>query len=135
MVEKIRDKIIFLSLISSLLGIFLIYFSSLMLEAQKVRISEINFELEGKKVSTEGRIIKTYRSRKNPNYLLLIISDRNSSIAVPLFSDLINSLRQKGISLSQFSVGKRIFVTGMVSEYRGSLQIIPRKPNDIRLGK
>jgi DNA/RNA endonuclease YhcR with UshA esterase domain len=66
--------------------------------------------------------------------ILVTISDNKSQIQVPLFSNFLKSLSEK-LDLNQLKVGRKISVVGTVDEYMGDLQIIPRKPEDIKLIK
>ena len=45
----------------------------------------------------------------------------------------MNRLKEKGMTEKDFSIGDKLIITGLVSEYKGQLQIIPRKVEDIRL--
>ncbi len=119
-------------LLFSILGIFVLAYFSTNYKPRYVEIHEITYSLEGRRISTSGYIQKTYRSKKNPDYLLIVLSDNKSEVFVPLFSNLIKELRSNDVSLDDFYVGRWIEVFGTVSEYKGNLQIIPRKFEDIR---
>lgn len=123
-------KLFAISLISSIFGLTLIYFSAISIRPIKIELNEINFDLIGKSVRTSGFIIDSYYSRKGN--LFLLISDKNNrtKIQVPLFS---NFLKYLNYSVRDFKIGRKIFVSGTVSEYRGILQIIPRKIKDVML--
>ena len=123
-------KLFAISLISSIFGLTLIYFSAISIRPIKIELNEINFDLIGKSVRTSGFIIDSYYSRKGN--LFLLISDKNNrtKIQVPLFS---NFLKYLNYSVRDFKIGRKILVSGTVSEYRGILQIIPRKIKDVML--
>lgn len=96
-----------------------------------MEISDITLEFEGRKVTTSGFIKRVYFNEEK-NYVSLTLSDGFSFVQVPLFSDLVNAMKKEGISPNYFREGMKITVTGMVSEYKGRIQIIPRKVDDIR---
>jgi len=96
-----------------------------------MKVSDITLEFEGRRVTTSG-VIKSVYVNEGKNYVSLTLSDNFSYIQVPLFSDLVSAMKKEGISPHYFRKGMKISVTGMVSEYKGRLQIIPRKVSDIR---
>ena len=66
--------------------------------------------------------------------MFLVISDDESDIQVPIFSSMMNDLKKENITESDFKIDEIISVTGLVDEYRGQLQILPRKTSDIKFG-
>jgi len=109
----------------------LIYLAALSLQPIKVDLDEISFDLIGRSVTSEGKIV--YKKVHSAGHLFLTLEARGSKIQVPIFAGLMNRLREKGMTEKNFSVGNRLVITGLVSEYKGQLQIIPRKVEDIRL--
>ena len=65
--------------------------------------------------------------------MFLTIGDGKSKIEVPLFAGFVNSLSDNDISVEDFRKGVTISVTGLVGEYKGQMQIVPRKPNDLKI--
>jgi DNA/RNA endonuclease YhcR with UshA esterase domain len=124
-------KIILICFICSLLGIFLIYVAALNTKPQEVKLNEINFGLIGRVISTEGKIVS--KNSHKAGHLFLTIEEENTKIQVPIFAGLMSKLKEVGLSEKDFIVGKSLFVTGLVSEYKEQLQIIPRKIDDIKI--
>ncbi len=118
--------------LTSILGLFLIYLAVKSIQPQKARLSEITSEFIGKTVTINGKIV--YKKYHPAGHLFLSLSDGKQIIQVPLFSSLMEELVRKGFSVENFTKGKSITITGLVSEYKGQLQVIPRKVSDIRLG-
>lgn len=114
----------------SFLGLALIYFSALNIQPQEVRISDINFEFLGKTVKTSGKIV--YSNSHPSGHLFLTISDGKKKLQVPLFSSFMEKLSER-IDKNELKEGRVISITGTVSEYRGELQVIPRKVEDIEV--
>jgi DNA/RNA endonuclease YhcR with UshA esterase domain len=132
--QKLKTKvglILLLCLICSLLGLFLIYITAKNTNPTKLKLSEINFELLGRVVTTEGKIIN--KNVHSAGHLFLTIADENSKIQVPIFAGLMNKLNNAGLSANDFAIGKKLLVTGLVSEYKEQLQIVPRKVEDIKI--
>jgi DNA/RNA endonuclease YhcR with UshA esterase domain len=129
---KSRTKLILIAcFICSLLGIFLIYISAINTKPTELKLSEINFELIGRIVSTEGKIVD--KKLHSAGHLFLTIADDNSRIQVPIFAGLMSKLNDAGLSVKDFAIGKKLLVTGLVSEYKEQLQIVPRKVEDIKI--
>ncbi len=128
---NLRINLTLICFICSIIGLVLIYLAAINLQPIKVELSEISFDLIGRSVTSEGKIV--YKKVHSAGHLFLTLEARRSKIQVPIFAGLMNKLREKGITEENFSVGDKLVIAGLVSEYRGQLQIIPRKVEDIRL--
>jgi DNA/RNA endonuclease YhcR with UshA esterase domain len=60
--------------------------------------------------------------RMSSNHLFLVIEDDSGSIAIPIFADQYSIL---GVDPHALTPGKIITVTGVISQYRGIIEIIP----------
>jgi DNA/RNA endonuclease YhcR with UshA esterase domain len=125
------EPIIPLSLICSVAGLVLIYVSSLYIEPTKMKVSDINSELVGRFVIINGKI--TNKKTSDAGHVFLTISDNKSSIQVPLFASFMKTLMENEISESDLKVGYKVSISGLVDEYQGQLQIIPRKITDFKI--
>ena len=126
-----KNYLLLLSLVSSFVGIVLIYVASTNIEPQKISISDITADLEGRKISTTGYLVA--KKPSEAGHLFLTISDKKEKIEVPLFSDFMKSLKQKGITENDFRINKKISVSGTVENYKGKLQIVPKSLNDVKI--
>jgi len=124
-----KDLIKQFSFVSSFLGLGLIYVAAINTRPVEMDIADISNDLVGKSVTTTGYII--YKRTHPEGHVFLTISNEETTIQVPLFSGFMKSL--DGLTDDDFKIGKQITVTGMVDEYKGDLQIIPRKPDDIKI--
>ncbi len=115
----------------SLTGLILTYFAAKNIEPVEIEISQINHELIGRVVSTRGKIV--YKKLHPAGHLFLSLEEKNSKIQVPIFSSLMNKMGENGIEEEDFFIGRILEVRGVVDEYQGQLQIIPRKVEDLRL--
>lgn len=116
-------------LISSIVGLLLIYIAAINIQPKEVALSEINFEMIGHSVVTTGYISYVKHSK---GHIFLTLSDGSTSLQVPLFAGFVNAMKADGIN-PKFRRGDVIKISGFVSEYRGQLQIIPRKTSDIEV--
>jgi len=125
----------FLTLIcflTSVVGLILIYIAAINIKPVEIKISQVNSELIGRSVSIQGII--TQKNLHSEGHVFLMISDDESDIQVPIFSSLMNDLKKENITESDFKINEAISVTGLIDEYRGQLQILPRKTSDIKIG-
>lgn len=125
-----EKKLALICLFTSLLGLILIYIASINLKPTEIEISQINPELIGKTVKTTGVIV--YKRSSKDGHLFLTISDNETKIQVPLFYSFLSSLSER-LDLEELKAGRKISITGLVDEYMGNLQIVPRKPEDLKL--
>lgn len=127
-----EEKLILIfCLICSLIGLSLIYFSAKNVEIVEVKLFEVTPEIVGRVVSTKGKIV--YKRLHPSGHLFLTLEEGGTKIQIPIFSSLMSKLEENGISEENFSIGKILEIKGLVDEYQGKLQIIPRKVDDLRL--
>lgn len=129
--ELSRKTLLTASLSISLIGLIIIYFATLFVEPTKIEISDITSDLEGRKISVVGHI--TQKREHQDGHLFLTLSDGKSNIDVPLFSDMMTTLENFGISANDFKFGGKISVEGVLEIYKGKLQIVPRSPGEIKI--
>lgn len=115
------------SLSMSVVGLLLIYIAAANVEPEVMELDEITGELVGRTVTTEG-LIKSTRTHEN-GHLFLTIADGGKVLQVPIFSSVMQHLDERS-----FKSNLKMRVTGLVDEYRGQVQVVPRKPEDVILG-
>lgn len=129
-----KNTLVYVCLASSVIGLVLIYFAARSIEAAPTPIKEINFEMVGRSVKTTGFV--SYRSDHESGHIFLTIEDDDSKIQVPLFAGFVSSFerdnKQKA-KISELRRGALIEIEGLVGEYRGQLQVVPRKPDDLKI--
>jgi len=118
-------------LFSSFLGIALIYLAAISIQPKELKLNEVTSEFVGRTITASGKII--YKNSHPAGHIFLTISDGKAEIQVPLFAGFVDSLNAVDLSSEDFKKGERIIVTGLVGEYKGQLQIIPRKVEDIKI--
>jgi DNA/RNA endonuclease YhcR with UshA esterase domain len=117
-------KIMIVSSAIAIFGICLLFCLAKTSKPNFVPLNEIDSTYIGKTISTSGRIVYVNYNKGN---IFLTIYDKNSSINIPIFSNVAKYLNVN------FKKGQKIVVSGMVDEYKGKLQIIPRKVSDIKV--
>jgi DNA/RNA endonuclease YhcR with UshA esterase domain len=127
----LKNVLPLICLITSVIGMVLIYIAAINLEPEQIELKDINSELVGRSVSTTGKIV--YRRNHDAGHLFLTISDGDINIAVPLFAGYLSTLKENGLTEDDFQEGTRVLVCGLVDEYQGQLQVIPRRKDDVKI--
>ena len=109
---------------TSLLGLILIYIAAITIQPSQTPLSSIDASFVGRTVTTSGYVQKV----SSGNNVFITISDNSATIGMPLFANFLQSTK---IDTDRLRVDKKISVTGLVDEYNGQLQIIPRKASDV----
>jgi DNA/RNA endonuclease YhcR with UshA esterase domain len=129
---ELKKKILLIACtLISLFGLALVYFSALAISPSETKISKIDSSSVGKLVSVTGKI--SFVRTHSAGHIFLTLSDGDSRIEVPIFSSLANQLSANGITKYDLRKGKVVRITGIVGEYKGQLQVVPRKASDIQI--
>lgn len=126
-----KNYVLLTSLMSSVVGLVLIYIATSSIEPNEIPISDITADMEGRKVLVIGHLAD--KRTHEDGHLFLTISDNNSKIQVPLFSDFMKQLNKIGITGDDFHEGDKVSVSGILENYKGRLQIMPKNLNDIKI--
>ena len=126
-----RNFLILICSLTSFVGLILIYIATLNIQPTPIKLNEINSDLIGRKVITQGEIV--YKRTHVAGHLFLTISDDNDKIQVPLFSSFMGNLKENGYTEDDFGIGTKILISGLVDEYNGELQLTPKRLNDIEI--
>ncbi len=130
-----KNMLTYICLATSIAGLILIYIAAKNIQATPIPISEITFDMVGHSVRTSGFI--SYRSDHPNGHIFLTITDGDGSrIQVPLFASFVRSFERGNTlhaKINELRRGTLIEIEGLVSEYRGQLQIVPRKPDDLKI--
>jgi hypothetical protein len=126
---SVKDsRLLMLSLLISTLGLGLLFYLSTIYSNPYVKISQIDYDSVGERVTVEGEIL---RARNHPNgHIFLKLGDSTGNISIVFFSSLAEKLDME--IRGCLHQGGNIRVTGRVEEYRGSLEVIPRKGGDVK---
>lgn len=128
------NKLVYVCVAASAVGLAAIYILATMMEAEPIRIADIDFEMVGMSVKTAGYI--AYRTDHKDGHIFLTIEDGDSKIQVPLFSGFVSTYDRENSQLASsrdLRRGALIEVEGLVGEYKGQLQVVPRKADDIKI--
>jgi len=115
-----------LSLLCSLTGLAAIYVAAANARPAVTAISSLNNDFIGTKVMVSGRLVDLYE-HIDGHLFLKLRDDSGGVISVPVFSRVRSQLEEP-MELLDF-----VQVTGVVTEYKGELEVIPDKASDLRI--
>jgi exodeoxyribonuclease VII large subunit len=81
----------------------------------------------GEIVKVTGSVERVYYHSKG--HIFVTLKEDNTSITIPIFSNVAEDLQIK------IEEGQILTVTGEVTEYKGKLEVIPRRADDIKLSQ
>lgn len=119
-----EKMVLIISSISFVIGIFILLYFTYISQTPKFIPSTINEDFIGRKISITGKIINVVK-REKVNYIT--ISDDIKNFTITVFPDVFRIIENR------ISIGKKIEVTGILSVYRGNLQIILQNPENLKI--
>ncbi|MEM0476035.1 MAG: OB-fold nucleic acid binding domain-containing protein [Candidatus Aenigmatarchaeota archaeon] len=119
-------SVLMFSFISFIIGISLLLYFLYLYEPKELKPSEISEEYLGRRISVTGKIIDIIK-RERVNYV--IISDEIKNFTITIFPDVFKLIEDK------IEIEKTVKITGILSSYRGNLQIILQSQNNIKIIK
>jgi len=127
-----KNLFLIASFISAIVGIVFIYYAATNIKPSQLRIEEISSEMIGRSVTTIGYIsLKTVHP--DGHIFLTLTDNTKNKISVPLFAGFVSELRNNHFNTNMLQKGTQLEVSGLVDEYKGQLEIIPRKASDIKI--
>lgn len=118
------ETLLKISIIASIGGITLLYFSSQFISDNLLSIEELMPENVGTMVEITGNISSIFVSQKGHSFLK--INDGTGEITGVLFKDSMGKI-------PDFKVGDKIKASGTLDEYQGELEIIIKELEVISL--
>ncbi len=103
----------------SLVGILILYAITTQIEPAQVPISKINESYVGKFVRISGRVTRVREFKKSE----LIEIENNGRIYIYALKSIIPDEIKKG---------QLLMVSGQVQEYKGNIEIVPKKEGDLK---
>ena len=113
-------------MLCSLTGLAAIYVAAANARPAVTAISSLNNDFIGTKVMVSGRLVDLYE-HIDGHLFLKLRDDSGGVISVPVFSRVRSQLEEP-MELLDF-----VQVTGVVTEYKGELEVIPDKASDLRI--
>jgi DNA/RNA endonuclease YhcR with UshA esterase domain len=119
------DRMYVCSAAASASGLLMMFVLASAAEPEKVELAALDEGMLGDTVTVEG----TVKSKRvsGAGHVFLVLTDGIIELDVPIFHDVASKT-----DLDSTAVKSKLQVTGVVDKYRGELQVVPRKPEDIR---
>ena len=129
--EITDDKILKVALITTLIGILGLIFTTPLIEVKEVTIDEIDRGMIDEEVSITGIVDEVKPSSSGSTYFLKI-NDGTGSISLIIFESALTELEESSINLNDLK-GKNVKVTGKITEYDSSMEIILSNGNSLKI--
>ena len=129
---KITDeKLLRIALITSLIGIVGLIIFTPSIEVKKVDISDITRAMIDEKVCIDGVITDIAESSSKTNYFLTL-GDGESQIPLIIFEKQMAEIQSRNLDIEDFK-GRKVEVTGTVTEYKSDLELILSCGDSLRI--
>ena len=129
---KITDeKLLRIALITSLIGIVGLIIFTPSIEVKKVDISDITRAMIDEKVCIDGVITDIAESSSKTNYFLTL-GDGESQIPLIIFEKQVAEIQSRNRDIEDFK-GRKVEVTGTVTEYKSDLELILSSGDSLRI--
>jgi DNA/RNA endonuclease YhcR with UshA esterase domain len=127
-----EDQQIFrIALITSIIGLVgMLYFADA-IEPREIKINEINRGMIDQDVSLEG-VVQNVKKSSTSNTYFLEIMDGTGKITVIIFENAALDFQKQNLSISNL-YGRRVRVTGKISEYKGQMEIILNSATSLKI--
>ncbi len=117
-----------LSFLVSTLGLGILFYVSINYEESVGSISQLDYDAVGNRAAITGEVLSM--STTKDGHVFLKVGDSSGWIRVVLFDSYVTKLGED--QLNCLRTGGFLWVRGIVEEYRGSLEVVPRKEGDLR---
>lgn len=121
-----ENAILLFSSISFLFGFLLLIYIAYFLKLPELSVSNITANFLGQKISVRGKIINIIE-REKVNYIT--ISDNYKNLTIVIFPSVYKEIK------NSIKINQSIKVIGILSEYKGNLQIILQNPKNLIIEK
>ena len=129
---KITDeKLLRIALVTSLIGIIGLIIFTPSIEVKKVDIKDITRAMIDEKVCIDGVITDIAESSSKTNYFLTI-NDGESQLQLIIFEKQAAEIQSRNLDIEDFK-GRKVEVTGTITEYKSDLELILSSGDSLRI--
>ncbi len=129
--EITDEKLLRIALITSLIGIIGLIVFTPSVEVKKVDIKDISRAMIDEKVCVDGVIGDITESSSGTNYFLTI-SDGESQIQLIIFEKQVAEIQSRNLDIENFK-NRKVEVTGTITEYKSTLELILSSGDSLRM--
>jgi DNA/RNA endonuclease YhcR with UshA esterase domain len=109
----------------SIIGLLTLYLAISLINPVEIKIKDIKEPMTGNLVKITGKIESFKKS--NTGNIYLNVSDDTGGITVPLIGNL-------GKKFSNITKGEKVEIVGIITEYKDTLEVLPRSEKDVVIG-
>ncbi len=125
------ERIFKIALLTALVGLMGMIFTAGYIEPQKVRIEDLTLGMIDKEVSVEG-IVQGVKKSKNGETYFLDLTDGSGRLTLVIFQSTSLDMEKNNINLTGLNQ-RRVKVVGNVAEYRGTLELILKDSQSLKI--
>lgn len=129
--EITDDKLLKITLITSLIGLIGLIIFTPSIEVKKVEIQDINRGMIDEEVSIEG-VVSDVKSSASKSSYFLTVNDGTGQMSLIIFESQLAQLEDNGIDIESYK-GKKVNVVGTVTQYNSQLELILSSGDDIKM--
>ena len=129
--EITDEKLLRIALITSIIGIIGLIVFTPSVEVKKVDIKNITRAMIDEKVCIDGVITDIDQSSSKTNYFLTI-NDGEAQIPLIVFEKQAAEIQTKNLDIESFK-NRKVEVTGTITEYKSSLELILSSGDSLRI--
>ena len=125
------EKLLRIALVTSLIGIIGLIIFTPSIEVKKVDIKDITRAMIDEKVCIDGVITDIAESSSKTNYFLTI-NDGESQLQLIIFEKQAAEIQSRNLDIEDFK-GRKVEVTGTITEYKSDLELILSSGDSLRI--
>lgn len=125
------DKILKIALITTLIGLLGLIFTTPYIEVKEVSIGDISNSMIDEEIAING-VVEEVQAIGNGETYILTVNDGEGRIPVVIFQSVAVEIQESETPLETFK-GKTVEVTGTVTEYNSQLEIILSNSNSLKI--
>ncbi len=127
-----EDRLIYkIALATSIIGLLGMIFCADQINPREIKIKDINRGMMDEDVTVDG-LVQNVKKSSTSNTYFLDIMDGTGKISLIIFDSNVLDLQKSNISMSNL-LNRRVKVTGKVSEYKGSMELILNDAASLKL--
>ena len=125
------EKIFKIAIFIALVGLIGMIISAGSITPREVKIKEINKGMIDEKITVTG-FVEDIKKSKTGRASFITLNDGTGRITIVIFESVKNEIERSNLNMEMLKY-KKIKITGRVSEYKGSMEIILEEPQNLKI--
>lgn len=133
MVFMVEDEKLFkIVLFIALMGLIGMIVSAGSITPREVKIKEISRGMIDEKVTVTG-FVEEIKNSKSGKATFITLNDGTGRMTIVIFESVKNEIERSNLNLEMLKY-RKIKITGKITEYKGSMEIILEEPQNLKIG-